>query len=76
MTRATLFSLSSVGDLTYSSEALEASQVYVSNSQEVDEYLAPRKVLLLIYALQTAEFTVRAFAGEKYTQVGANHGGI
>lgn len=35
MTRATLFSLSSVGDLTYTSEALESSQIYISNSQEV-----------------------------------------
>ncbi|KAH9935019.1 N-acetyltransferase B complex non catalytic subunit-domain-containing protein [Fomitopsis serialis] len=51
MTRATLFSLSSMGDLTYSTEALESSQIYISNSQE------------------TAEYTVRAFAGEKYSQL-------
>ncbi|KAI0726631.1 actin cytoskeleton organization protein [Fomitopsis betulina] len=51
MTRATLFSLSSVGDLTYTSEALESSQIYISNSQE------------------TAEYTVRAFGNEKYSQL-------
>ena len=39
MTRATLFSLSSVGDLTYTSEALESSQIYISNSQEVHGFL-------------------------------------
>lgn len=38
MTRATLFSLSSVGDLTYTSEALESSQIYISNSQEVRDF--------------------------------------
>lgn len=51
LTRASTFSLSSIGDLTYSSECLESSQIYLTNSQE------------------TAEFTVRAFGSEKYTQV-------
>lgn len=51
LSRASLFSLSSMGDLTYSSECLESSQIYVANSQE------------------TAEYIVRAFGGEKYTQV-------
>lgn len=35
LSRASLFSLSSMGDLTYSSECLESSQIYVANSQEV-----------------------------------------
>lgn len=35
LSRASLFSLASTGDLTYSSECLESSQIYVSNSQEV-----------------------------------------
>ncbi|CCM04607.1 uncharacterized protein FIBRA_06789 [Fibroporia radiculosa] len=51
LTRASTFSLSSMGDLTYSSECLESSQIYMNNSQE------------------TAEFTVRAFGTEKYTQI-------
>ncbi|OCH92238.1 hypothetical protein OBBRIDRAFT_791472 [Obba rivulosa] len=51
LSRASLFSLSSVGDLTYSSECMEASQIYMSNSQE------------------TAEFIVRAFSTEKYSQI-------
>ncbi|OBZ75813.1 N-alpha-acetyltransferase 25, NatB auxiliary subunit [Grifola frondosa] len=51
LSRASTFSLSSTGDLTYSSECLESSQVYLTNSQE------------------TAEFIVRAFSSEKYTQI-------
>lgn len=35
LSRASLFSLSSTGDLTYSSECLESSQIYMNNSQEV-----------------------------------------
>lgn len=35
LTRASTFSLSSIGDLTYSSECLESSQIYLTNSQEV-----------------------------------------
>ncbi|PCH37977.1 hypothetical protein WOLCODRAFT_135971 [Wolfiporia cocos MD-104 SS10] len=51
LTRASTFALTSLGDLTYSSECLESSQIYMTNSQE------------------TAEFTVRAFGAEKYTQI-------
>ncbi|KAH9951453.1 actin cytoskeleton organization protein [Amylocystis lapponica] len=51
LSRASLFSLSSTGDLTYSSECLESSQIYLTNSQD------------------TAEFIVRAFSTEKYTQI-------
>ncbi|GBE82163.1 hypothetical protein SCP_0405430 [Sparassis crispa] len=51
LSRASIFSLSSIGDLTYSSECLESSQIYLNNSQE------------------TAEFIVRAFNAEKYTQI-------
>ncbi|EIW60342.1 actin cytoskeleton organization protein [Trametes versicolor FP-101664 SS1] len=51
LSRASTFSLSSVGDLTYTSECLESSRIYLSNSEE------------------TAEFIVRAFSGEKYSQL-------
>lgn len=51
LSRASTFSLSSLGDLTYSSECMEASQIYLSNSTD------------------TAEFVVRAFYAEKYSQI-------
>jgi N-terminal acetyltransferase B complex non-catalytic subunit len=35
LTRALTFSLSATGDLTYPSECIESSQIYVSNSQDV-----------------------------------------
>ncbi|THH26464.1 hypothetical protein EUX98_g7719 [Antrodiella citrinella] len=51
LSRATTFSLSPLGDITYMSECMDSSQIYMSNSQE------------------TAEFIVRAFNMEKYTQI-------
>ncbi|EKM55336.1 uncharacterized protein PHACADRAFT_143536 [Phanerochaete carnosa HHB-10118-sp] len=51
LSRASTFALSSWGDLTYSSECMEASQIYLSNSTD------------------TAEFVVRAFFAEKYSQI-------
>lgn len=36
LSRVSTFSLSSMGDLTYSSECLESSQIYMANSQEVN----------------------------------------
>ncbi|KAI0362109.1 actin cytoskeleton organization protein [Trametes cingulata] len=51
LSRASTFSLSSIGDLTYTTECLESSRIYLSNSEE------------------TAEFIVRAFGGEKYSQI-------
>ncbi|KAH9854239.1 N-acetyltransferase B complex non catalytic subunit-domain-containing protein [Lenzites betulinus] len=51
LSRASTFSLSSTGDLTYTSECLESSRIYLSNSEE------------------TAEFIIRAFGGEKYSQI-------
>ncbi|KAH9901395.1 actin cytoskeleton organization protein [Cubamyces lactineus] len=51
LSRASTFSLSSTGDLTYTSECLESSRIYLSNSEE------------------TAEFIVRAFGSEKYSQI-------
>lgn len=35
LSRATTFSLAANGDLTYASECMESSQIYLSNSQEV-----------------------------------------
>ncbi|KIP09553.1 hypothetical protein PHLGIDRAFT_102803 [Phlebiopsis gigantea 11061_1 CR5-6] len=51
LSRASTFALSSLGDLTYSTECMEASQIYLSNSTD------------------TAEFVVRAFFAEKYSQI-------
>ncbi|KAF8350644.1 actin cytoskeleton organization protein [Amanita rubescens] len=39
LSRASTFSLSSVGDLTLASECLEATQIYISNSQETGDYI-------------------------------------
>jgi hypothetical protein len=39
LSRATTFSLASVGDLTLATECLESTQIYVSNSQEVCSFL-------------------------------------
>jgi N-terminal acetyltransferase B complex non-catalytic subunit len=36
LSRASTFSLAAMGDITYSSECIESSQVYNSNSQEVN----------------------------------------
>ena len=35
LSRASTFALSSIGDLTYSTECMEASQIYLSNSTDV-----------------------------------------
>ncbi|KAK2466858.1 hypothetical protein APHAL10511_001116 [Amanita phalloides] len=39
LSRASTFSLSSTGDLTLASECLEATQIYLSNSQETGDYI-------------------------------------
>ncbi|KAI0322196.1 N-acetyltransferase B complex non catalytic subunit-domain-containing protein [Amylostereum chailletii] len=39
LSRASLFSLSSIGDLTYATECMESSQIYVNNSQETGDYI-------------------------------------
>jgi len=39
LSRATNFSLSATGDLTYASECLEASHIYFNNSQETSEFM-------------------------------------
>ncbi|RDB21137.1 N-alpha-acetyltransferase 25, NatB auxiliary subunit [Hypsizygus marmoreus] len=51
LSRASTFSLASTGDLTFITECLESTQIYLSNSQE------------------TADFIVRAFTSEKYSQI-------
>ncbi|KAG5727952.1 N-alpha-acetyltransferase 25, NatB auxiliary subunit [Termitomyces sp. T112] len=51
LSRASTFSLASIGDLTLVTECLESTQIYLSNSQE------------------TADFIVRAFQGERYSQI-------
>ncbi|KAI0054150.1 hypothetical protein FA95DRAFT_1579189 [Auriscalpium vulgare] len=68
LNRASSFSLAATGDLTYASECLESSQIYISNSQEVkigNSQPASRRANVR----QTAEFIVRAFTGEKYSQI-------
>ncbi|KAH7889369.1 N-acetyltransferase B complex non catalytic subunit-domain-containing protein [Phlebopus sp. FC_14] len=39
LTRALTFSLAGTGDLTYSSECLESSQIYLANSQETSDFI-------------------------------------
>ena len=51
LARATTFSLSAIGDLTWSNACVEASQIYITNATE------------------TAEYIVKAFQQEKYSQV-------
>ncbi|TFY83713.1 hypothetical protein EWM64_g296 [Hericium alpestre] len=68
LTRASMFSLAASGDLTYSSESLESSQIYMSNSQEVmignlsTQWLGAN-------IRKTSDFIVRAFSTEKYSQI-------
>jgi N-terminal acetyltransferase B complex non-catalytic subunit len=68
LSRSSLFSLAASGDITYVSECLEASHIYMSNSQEVK---AGRFEMHTTTAnlRKTADFIVRAFQGEKYSQV-------
>jgi N-terminal acetyltransferase B complex non-catalytic subunit len=40
LSRAYTFSLAATGDLTYATECLESSNIYVSNSQEVKIFIA------------------------------------
>ncbi|KAJ7097819.1 actin cytoskeleton organization protein [Mycena belliarum] len=51
LSRSSTFSLAASGDLTFATECLEASQIYLSNAQDTGEYI------------------VRAFTGEKYSQI-------
>ncbi|KAG1756688.1 N-acetyltransferase B complex non catalytic subunit-domain-containing protein [Suillus paluster] len=39
LTRASTFSLSATGELTYPSECIESSQIYVSNSQDTPDFI-------------------------------------
>ncbi|KAI0035924.1 N-acetyltransferase B complex non catalytic subunit-domain-containing protein [Vararia minispora EC-137] len=68
LSRASMFSLAASGDLTYVSECLEASQVYLSNSQEVKAGRYERHSTTT-NTRKTADFIVRAFQGEKYSQI-------
>lgn len=68
LSRAAMWSLAPLGDITYMSECMEASQIYMSNSTEVCN------LLLILFAIvmtniQTAEFIARAFSTERYSQV-------
>jgi len=40
LSRASTFSLASTGDITFSTECIEASQIYLNNSQETPEFVA------------------------------------
>lgn len=67
LTRALTFSLAATGDLTYPSECLESSQIYLASSQEVR---FPRHVVSSrAKPVQTSDFIVRSFTAEKYTQI-------
>ena len=69
LSRASTFSLSSMGDLTYTTECMESSRIYLSNSEEVSRHdnclIADDEQ----FHFQTAELIVRAFVNEKYSQV-------
>lgn len=67
LTRALTFSLAATGDLTYPTECLESSQIYLLNAQEVVHLVAASFPSRLF--LQTSDFIVRAFTAERYTQV-------
>jgi N-terminal acetyltransferase B complex non-catalytic subunit len=70
LSRASTFSLAATGDLTYSSECLESSQIYLSNSQEVKWAIhKPTLPKTFSTASQTSEFIVRAFTSERYSQI-------
>ncbi|KAG6837306.1 hypothetical protein H0H93_011908 [Arthromyces matolae] len=71
LSRASTFSLASTGDLTLASECLESTQIYLSNSQEVAlvAMMASFYTRLILTLLQTADFVVRAFQGERYSQI-------
>ncbi|KAF8921223.1 N-acetyltransferase B complex non catalytic subunit-domain-containing protein [Mucidula mucida] len=51
LSRSSPFSLAATGDLTFMTEHIESSQIYLSNTQDTPEYV------------------VRAFNGEKYSQI-------
>ena len=68
LSRASNFSLAATGDLTYASECLESSQIYMSNSTEVKKGDI-QGTIHRANLCQTAEFIVRAFSEEKYSQV-------
>jgi len=66
--RTSAFSLGSTGDLTLSTECIEASQVYLTNSQEVRlDYMLQALFHTSLY--QTSDFVIRAFTAEKYSQI-------
>ncbi|KZP19497.1 hypothetical protein FIBSPDRAFT_920120 [Athelia psychrophila] len=39
LSRASTFSLAAIGDITYSSECIESSQIYMTNSQETSDFI-------------------------------------
>jgi N-terminal acetyltransferase B complex non-catalytic subunit len=41
LSRASTFSLAASGDLTFATECLESSQIYISNTQDVDLFFFP-----------------------------------
>jgi N-terminal acetyltransferase B complex non-catalytic subunit len=67
LSRASTFSLASSGDLTFATECLESSQIYLSNTQDVGPFIF--LCGLSSHTLQTGDYIVRAFTGEKYSQV-------
>ena len=44
LSRASTFSSATIGDLTYTTECGESSQIYVANSSEVDRFISPTNV--------------------------------
>lgn len=68
LSRSSMFSLAPMGDITYIAESLEQHQIYLTNTQEVKSGHLPRPSPPA-NVRQTAEYVVKAFGGEKYSQV-------
>jgi N-terminal acetyltransferase B complex non-catalytic subunit len=70
LSRSSTFSLAATGDLTLATECLESTQIYLSNSQEVNSLSLNDSLLIHgTIVFQTGDFVVRAFTAEKYSQV-------
>ena len=69
LSRSSLFSHAAIGDITYLNEITESSLIYISNSSEVKAGSYERRSTQANLR-KTADYSVRAFVGEKYSQVG------
>lgn len=66
--RASMFSLAPMGDITFMTEAVESTHIYLSNTNDVSS-CSGIGCGVLTFIFQTPEMLIRAFTGEKYSQV-------